>query len=422
MTKIRVILLSVFALFFLIGGIGWSEEQSGLEQKVEELEKTNSVLQEKMKALEDKQKAQEKKVETLRKKPSAASVVSDALSKKVNIGGHFKLFLADYADGERNNVDQNNNLSAGVNELWLFIRKPLNDWLVLDVTPTVRVAAGATPRIGSDISKSSSSDVDVELDEAYMTVRLPHEVEMRAGAIYPYFSEDYASKVWWHETYHANNGLVELENWQSSGIEFYRAFNFENFSLPVYFYPYLNGVDRGRTNDSRFTDNNSDKNLLAHIAPSAYLLGGRFRFLGSLGWGKWDDDGDKDSWQYALGADYVYQGISIMGEYMSKAREDWEISEDITRDADDEGWYVRLMYTFNPKWRVLVKYSDVDLFSPSDERMLTDNYKTTAFAVNYWLTDGSTIIPQVEYVDSERSDDSETLEYFRYTLGWRTTF
>ena len=93
-----------------------------------------------------------------------------------------------------------------------------------------------------------------------------------------------------------------------------------------------------------------------------------------------------------------------------------------TKDGEDKGWYVRAKYTYNPQWRFLLKYSDVDLWSPSTGTLLSDTYKTLSAAINFWITENSTIIPQIEYVDADRSDGSETLDYFRYTIGWRTTF
>lgn len=418
----RIVLASACALLFLTAGIARPDELSDLKNKIEALEQTTGALKNQLNDLEKKLKSQAKTVAKIKKRPSASKVVAAAMEKNVNIGGHFKLFMADYTEGDRNDLNQNNSLAAGINGLWLYFSKPLTDWVSMDVVPRISVTAGATPSLGADIHRPSSASVDIDLDEAYMTLRLPYEVEMRAGAFYPYFSEEYASKSWWHEQYHGNNGLITLENWQSTGVELYKNIDFEDFSLPIYLYPFLNGLNRGRSNDSRFTDNNGDKNILVHMAPEAYLHGGRVRLLGSLGWGKWDDEGDNDSMQYALGGDLSYKSVNISGEYLRKSRNDWPLSGGTLEDAVDEGWYAKLVYTFNPKWKTLVKYSDVNLFFPSSNSMLSDNYKTFSLAVNYWITEGSTIIPQVEFVDADRSDGSETLEYSRYTLGWRTTF
>lgn len=401
-----------------------ADEMGDLRQKIEALEQTTQELKQQLQKLEEEQQDQAEDVEDLEDAPSPQEVVRDALSKNFNIGAHFKLFLGDYTDGERNDVDQNNNFSAGIDTLWLYFTKGLTDWLSFEIAPRVDVLASATPALGADIDRSSDASVELELDEAFFTLRAPYpwDVEAKVGAFYPFFSDEYAAKNWWHEQYHGNNALLTLQDWQSTGIELYKNFDLTAFSLPVYFYPFLNGEDRSRDNDSRFTDNNGDKHLLLHVAPEAYLWGGRFRLLGSAGWGKWDDDGDNDSWQYALGADITYKGLNVSGEYLARLREDWTLADGSTADADDEGWYARFMYTFNEEWRAVAKYSDVDLFFPGPDEMLTDNYKTLSLSVNYWLTGASTIIPQVEYVDAERSDGSESLEYLRWTLGWRTTF
>ena len=322
-------------------------------------------------------------------------------------------------------LSRGNSFSAGINDLWLYVSKGLADWLQITVAPQVHVEAAATPLLGSNINRSTSADVDLDLDEGFMTLRLPHQFEVKAGGIYPLFSEEYGTKSWWHEQYHGNNGLLTLQAWQSTGIEIYRNFDFEAFSLPVYVYPFLNGEDRTfnqEGQDTRFTDNNSAKNGLIHIAPEAFVFGGRARLLGSFGWGRWDDDGDNDSFQWAAGADLTFGSFNLTGEYLYRWREDLPLTGGGTEDGEDEGWYIKANYTLNPQWRFMAKYSDVDLWFPSTNDLRTDNYKTFSAAVNFWITQSSTIIPQIEYVDAERSDGSEDLDYFRYTVGWRTTF
>ncbi len=409
--KLSIILATACAFLFLSADFAKSDEISDLGKKVEILQQTIDELKAKVNELKKQQEAQAESVEELQGLPSQ---VAAQLGKGVTVGGHFKFYLFDRTDGERNGMDQNNNLSAGISDLYLYFGKTLSDWLSLDVAPKISVLAGATPALGANITRSTSASVDIDLDEAYMTMRLPYQLEVKAGAFYPYFSEEYARQTWWHEQYHGNNGLLQLQSWRSNGIEIYRNFDFEEFSLPVYLY-YLNGDNT----DSRFVDNNGGKNLLGHVAPEFFM--GRLRLLGSLGYGKWDDNDDYDSLQYALGAEGKYQKLSILGEYLYRGREGVPLTAGGRADGDDKGYYIRAMYTFNPKWRALVKYSDVDLYSASTS-MLTDNYKTLSFAVNYWIMDSSTIILQPEYVDADRSDGSESLEYIRWTLGWRTTF
>jgi hypothetical protein len=424
--KSSIIFITACAFLLLNAGPAMPGEPSDLKEKIESLQQTIDQLKIRVQEMEEKQESQAEQIEKVSELSESVesleglpSRVFDKLEREVKIGGHLKFFVLDRTDGERNDRDQNNNLSAGINDLYFYVSKALTDWLSLDVVPKISVLASATPGLGSDISRSTSSSVDIDLDEAYMSGRLPYpyDVEFKVGAFYPFFSEEYARQTWWHEQYHGNKGLLPLQSWRASGLEIYRNFDFELFSLPVYLYPYLNGDDE----ESRYVDNNGTKNVLLHVAPEYYGFGSRVRLLGSVGWGKWDDDDDNDAFQYAVGADFKREGLSLSGEYLSRQRESVPLLDGGTADADNEGYYLRAMYTFNPKWRALLKWSDVDLAFPSTT-MLTDEYKTLSFAVNYWITPESTIIPQIEYVDAERSDGSEMLEYIRYTLGWRTTF
>jgi hypothetical protein len=158
---------------------------------------------------------------------------------------------------------------------------------------------------------------------------------------------------------------------------------------------------------------------LVHVAPE--FFGNRLRLLGSYGSGKWDDNDDLDTKQYAYGVDFKYQSLNIMGEYMHKEWGKKPLTGGGTADGENKGYYIKALYSFGEKWRAIAKYSDVKLYNASTT-MLTDTYKTTSLGVNYFITDSSTIMLQVSSVDADRSDGSETLEYIRYTLGWRTTF
>ena len=422
--KLRMALVAVIVGALLLPAQAMSDEISDLKEQIEQMRGAMDAMKERLEQIEQQQETQKEEMEVIADLEDSVddlsqmpSRIMDEVRKGVTVGGHFKFFMLDRTDGERNNVDQNNNLSAGINDVYLYFSKVLNDWLSIDVSPKIEVLAAATPGLGGDITRADSASVDVDIDEAYMTVRLPYDVEARVGAFYPMFSEEYARQTWWHEQYHGNNGLLPLQAWRSLGLELYRNFDFENFSLPVYFYPYLNGDNE----ESRYVDNNGAKNLLLHVAPEFRLLGASIRLLGSVGWGKWDEDNDYDSWQWLGGADLRFKGFSLLGEFLRREQKDSPLLDGGMADAVNDGYYIRAMYTFNPQWRVLAKYSDVDLFFPSTNA-LTDNYKTLSIALNYWLTSNSTIIPQVEIVDADRSDGSESLEYIRWTLGWRTTF
>ena len=420
--KITVVSAIICALLMIGTGRAAADELQDLKQQLQ-------LLQKRIEELEKNQAEQKKKtekvatsVEKIKKRPSAQEVVSDALGGRTTVSGHFKFFLADQSDGEVNDIDQHNSFSAGISNLWLYFNKQLNSWMQIEVAPELVVEAAATPSLGANIRRDESADIDIDLAWAYLAMRLPWELEVKAGIFFPFFSEEYASKIWWDEQYHGHNGLVTLQNWRSAGIEIYRNFEFDSFSLPVYLYPYLNGDDRGIDQDKRFTDNNNSKSFLVHVTPEFFAFGTRFKFLGSFGMGKWDNDGDNDSLQWAAGADIAYRSFNFSGEFMSRWLENLPVLNGGTDDGEDEGWYIKGLYRLNPQWRFLLKYSDVDLWFPGTNTLLTDNYETFAFGVNYFITDSSIIMPQLEYVDADRSDGSESLEYFRYTLGWRTTF
>ncbi len=404
--KITVVLIIACAFLLFNTGIAGSQDVSDLKRQLDELQK-------KIEELEKKQEEQAKEagkvsesVEEIQQQPSAYEVVSEALGKQTVVGGHLKFFLADQSRGDvttstLDDDSQHNSFAAGVSDLWLFFNKQLNDWMQITLAPQFHVEAAATPTLGSNITRSGSANVDVELDWGYLGLRLPWDLELKAGAIYPYFSEEYASRIWWDEQYNANNGLVTLESWKSTGVELYRNFDFESFSLPVYVY-YLNGEDRGIFQDKRYTDNNSAKSGLVHVAPEFFAFGTRIKLLGSFGYGRWDNDGDNDSYQAAGGADLKYGAFALSGEYMYRWREDLPLTGGGTENGEDKGWYIKGLYSFNPQWRILLKYSDVDLWSSGQTSLATDNYKTFSAAANWFITESSIIMPQIEYVNADQ--------------------
>ena len=421
--KITVALVAICALILCNPGTTRSDELSDLKDELQRLQK-------RIEDLEKKQKEQADTVKEVKARPSPREAVVEALAKQVTVGGHLKFFLADQSLGtvtttSLDDDSQHNTFAAGVNDLWLYFNKKLTDWLQITVGPQIHVSAGATPLLGGNIERSTNASVDVDLDEAYMMARLPRGFEVKAGAIYPFFSEEYATKTWWHEQYHGNEGLMTLEAWQSTGIEIYKTFEFDAFSLPVYFYPFLNGETRTFDQDdqpSRFTDNNSAKTVLLHVAPEFFAFGSKVRLLGSLGGGKWDDDGKKNAYQWAAGADFTSGGLNLSGEYMYRWREDLPLLGGGREDGEDKGWYAQLRYTLNPQWRFVLKYSDVDLWAAGTTGVDEQNYKVLSAGINFWITESSTIMPQFEYINADQSGSPNELEYFRYTVGWRTTF
>ncbi len=397
------------ACVFVLASVGFARADD-----ISELKEQIKTLSAKIEALEAKQESQAKeikKVPELAEKVSALKQGPASLLEGVNVGGHLKMYMFDRTDGSRNGESQHTDISAGINHAYIFFTKEIEDWLKLDVQTDISVSASATPTIGSDIVRADSATTTFKLYQAFMTALLTQGYELKVGSFNPMFSEEYAKETWWHELYHQNTGLVYLQQWHDTGIELYKNFDFDKWSLPVYF-SVLNG--------NQFVDNNEDKTVLLHIAPEFFQT--KLRLLGSIGTGLWGD-GNNGRALYSLGGfDWKYQKFNLTSEYLYRKYGHVTTTGNANADGKNEGYYVRAMYTFDPKWRALVKYSHAELYQTGLVNMRSNNYDTTTLAVNYFLTPSSDIIAQYSFIEGNRSDASEKIKANRFTLGWRTTF
>lgn len=414
-------ILSVIALavFLFLPPRAQADEIADLKAQVNAMQATIDAMKNKIEILESQQKAQ---VESVKKIPELSESVEKLKSKPkpesifsgVGVGGHLKLYMFDRTEGERNKVEQHTGVSAGLSDLWLYFTKEINDWLSIDVSPELQVTASATPSLGSDLSRSTSSSYSWSIHHAFVTMRLPRQYELKVGTFLPMFSEEYAKETWWEELYHQNLGLALLESWYDSGAELYKNFNFKNWSLPVYLY-YLNG------NTDRNVDNNEGKTVLLHAAPE--FCQSKVRLLGSLGIGRWDDENNYNALRSATGFDWNYKKWGVRGEYYYSLWQNRPLTPTtLSGDATRSGGYVQGSYRFTPKWRGLIKYSLSKLYNTSAASVRYDVYDIWTFGANYFIADGSTIIGQVSTGSGNRSDDTENLKFTRFTLGWRTTF
>lgn len=421
--KLKIILFVVCAFVFSGLGAAKADDISDLKEQIKALREQTNTLNAKVQELETKQEAQGKEI---KKVPELAQKVTElkerpaGLLEGTNVGGHLKMYMFDRTQGERNADRQHTTGSAGINSFYLYVTKEIADWLKVEVQPSFSVSAGATPSLDSKITRATSTSVSTDLYQAFMTAALPQGAELKVGAFKPMFSEEYAKETWWHELHHQNLGLASLQTWGDAGAELYKNFDFDKWSLPVYV-ALLNG------NGSKYADNNDAKTVFLHVAPEFFQT--KLRLLSSLYYGRWDDGGDRDAWGYVTGADWKYQKFNLTGEYIYRHFDELATVTSTTTggitarsDGNNAGYWVRAMYTFNPKWRALIKYSSVELYKTGTTDMRTDNYDTTSAALNYFLTPSSTIIAQLMHTDAERSDGSEQLKFNRFTLGWRTTF
>lgn len=422
--RFNILLLVLCGFLLFSAGSVWADDISELKEQVKALQetinnqqKTIEALNSKVQAVETKQQAQAseiKKVPELAKAVDAIKEGPAGIMEGASVGGHLKLYMMDAAEGERNGDQQHNNLSAGIHHLYLYLNKEISDLLKLEVQIDNSVSASATPAIGSDISRTSSATSSTTIYQTFLTAFLPKGVELKTGIFNPMFSEEYAKETWWHELYHQNQGLASLESWHDTGMELYKNFDFDKWSLPVYL-SLTNGND-----SSRYADNNGGKTILLHIAPELFHT--QLRLLGSIAYGQWGTHSHDDVLQSVVGFDWKHQKLNITSEYIYRKWEQIVTTGALTADGKKEGAYIRALYNITPEWAALVKFSHAELYKTGSNTMLSDNYNTTTIGIDYNLTPSSTIIGQYSYIDGERSNDSETIEASRYTIGWRTTF
>jgi len=423
--KRLIVFIIAGLLIFSSSSFVSADEVSDLKAKIEALETAVNSLKSQLGNLEAKQNVQTDNVKKISGLEESIQKLKESqvgtLGEGLTIGGHLKFALYDRTQGKHNGTDQHTNGSAGFigpdSPLYLMVGKELSDVLRLDVRTMYEVAARATPSLGSDISRTTSTTIATTVDTAYMTALLPQGYELKVGQMRVMFSEDYAKETWWHELYNLNKGTCTIQSWHDFGAELYKNIDFDKWSLPVYFY-LLNGSS---------VDNNENKTVLLHIAPEFFQT--KLRLLGSFGYGKWDDKGKEDMLRTAYGFDWNYQKFNLRGEYIYSLYKDKQVPLTAltpTADGKNEGYWVKAIYTFNPKWKAVVEQSYVDLYkaglTTGQKSMISDEYSSTSLALDYSVTPSSTIITQYENVNAHRSDDSDKLDYGRITMGWRTTF
>ncbi len=415
MKKILITVIFAACFFISVGRLAYADEISELKAQIKTLQATINALSDKVTSLEQKQKVQEEKVDELKTKPAGGPLGGPSgLLDNTHVGGHLKLYMFDRSSGKRNGEEQHNNISGGINHLYLYFTKEISEWLGINVQTDTQVTASATPRLGSNISRATTASTSTIIHQAFMTARLPKEYELRVGIFNPLFSEDYAKETWWDQLYHQNYGLTQLQSYHDSGIELYKSFDFDSWSLPTYFY-YLNG-----NTTSRYVDNNEGKAFLIHIAPEFFNTS--LRLLGSFGYGNWDDGNDHGLYRYAAGVDWKHKKLNILGEYLYTRRNDLLLSGGLREDGTRDGYRLKAIYRFTPKWQGLIDYSHANLYNLDSTFMRNDTYDEVTFGLDYFLMPSSTIIGQFSLGDASRSDDSEKLQYRRFTIGWRTTF
>jgi len=342
---------------------------------------------------------------------------------QMTIGGHMKMTVFDYKNGDSNGLSSSENSGMALNEFILYFSTEVSDRITVDIQPLFDALTGATPRFGSEIGDSFAG-VQPKFNEfrkAVISVYLPYEVELAAGIVKPRFTWDYGSELFWEEE--LNGGKFTCNDYlgamHETGIELYKPFMLGNISLPTYLY-FLNGGPGGQKN--LYNDNNSSPSVMVHIEPEM----GALRLHASLARGAWDDDGDLSMTRYAAGAAYEWSSLSVRAEV---AGGNWEksIPAATLQDATPFGYYAKALYRFSEWGRAMVhfdyaKHNFNGFFSsaPGEEEYLTITpgliisvAPSSMFQIQYDIADWS------KY---NSSGEEDTLKFNRLSIGWRATF
>ncbi len=370
---------------------------------------------------EDTSSTLEKRIEELESKVQGLEEQESPglFGEGATVGGDLKFYLFDQSRGSSNHDHQHNNISGGLSSAIIYINKEITDKLSVEVDPEILVHASATPRLGQSITRDTSADIELEFVRANVTYLLPHDFQVKAGLLKPLFTWDYGYEYFWHEEYHASfvSANPWLGSWHDFGLELYKPFEFERFSLPTYLY-LLNGPGGSEV------DNNEGKTVLLHVTPELFDSG--LKFLGSFGYGKWDDGNDYEMMRYALGVNYTWRDLTLRGEYMGGTWKDqFIVFEGRRDDVHPRGYYVKALYKFTEKLQGLVNYNHLEhdfsgfFYTATD---VNEEYDTITLGVDYSLADSVTVMFQVSTIDGSRDDHSADLGYEKITLGMRTTF
>ncbi len=331
------------------------------------------------------------------------------------IGGHFKFYLFDQSSGKSDGISDTAQQGMGWQSFYLYITKELSDKVSINIEPEWSASSRATPRLGTRIGEQrrAAGDVDVGLHgfaKAYIKALLPNGYELSAGLLRPLFTEGYGGELFFEEDMVGNkvSSSSYLGSWHDTGIELYKTFEFEKFSLPAYLYVLNGGYE--------FNDNNQNKAVLVHVTPQI----GNLTLMGSYGTGTWDADNRHTMDRWSGGLSYKKDDFSLRSEFIGGSWEDKEFAAlDAPMNVDASGYYAKAFYRFKPWLRAMLGYS---LAKTPSSGGVDEEYRTLTPALHFFVADGSTLILQYDIADWKRKDGSAELEFNRLVLGWRTTF
>jgi len=385
------------------------------------------------------------------------AVVGTAPAVELNFGGDLGFYLFDVSMGNGVLPQWDTTLQKAVgvpypdttgrinmafesHGLGLYWNVQLSDRISVNaLTEVGGTTTSATPQLGRKLGTQqggAGTQKALAVPEANITVMLPWDLQMTTGIIRPIFSEDYGEKKGYQE---ANRLFKSSANgyggeWHDLGIELYKSLEpGGGFSIPTYAY-LLAG-------EQMYGDDNSNKALLFHVAPSYWKL----RLLGSCGFGKEGAAPNEEPWtRYAMGLGGDFGSFWFRGEFfggswagatMYNHKPEGGIDTvDYTRKPI--AYYVKAGYNFIPdKLGLVLTYDQSSpdwttwgkLGYPTGSGNTTteagESYTTIGATVQYWVLPGSALLLEYNRGMWKVGDGSlNKLDFNRITLGWRTIF
>ena len=391
---------------------------------------------------------------------ATALAASSAVGAQLNFGGDLGFYLFDVSMGKgtlpvwdtlqkkaigKDYADTTGRIQTALEShgFGLYWNVQLTDNVSISALTEVGARTGATPSLGTKLGQQELPVDDktfkaLSLPEAYIQVMLPWQLQMSTGIIRPIFSEDYGEKKGYQE---ANRLFKSSANgyggeWHDLGIELYKSFEpGGGLSIPAYAY-LLAG-------EQPLADENSNKALLFHVAPSFWKL----RVLGSFGFGKAGPDTALESWsRYAAGLGGDFGNLWFRGEFFSGSWAGNEVLNEAHKDTLGNiipdtvtfkpiAYYVKAGYNLIPdKLGLVLTYDQsspdwttrgkLGYKTPSGKTTdAGESYTTLGATIQYWVIPGSSILLEYNRGMWKVGDGTlNKLDFNRVTLGWRTVF
>ncbi len=389
---------------------------------------------------------------------ATALAASGAIGAQLNFGGDLGFYLFDVSMGNGIQPSRDSlgnpvpmpykdttgriNTTFESHGLGLYWNVQLTDNVsVSALTEVGGTTTSATPSLGKKLGTQqgeAGTQKPLAVPEAYIQVMLPWQVQMSTGIIRPIFTEDYGEKKGYQE---ANRLFKSSANayggeWHDLGIELYKSFEpGGGVSIPAYAY-----VLAG---EQQYGDNNSNKALLFHVAPSYWKL----RVLGSFGFGKDGPDSLLEPWtRYAAGLGGDFGKFWFRGEFYSGIWDGNEVLNEANKDSLGNivpetvafkpiGYYVKAGYNFipdklgfvltydqySPDWTTRSKLGyRTQLGNTTDAK---ESYATIGATIQYWVIPGSAILFEYNRGMWKVGDGKLCkIDFNRITIGWRTIF